>query len=211
MPAARSRARQPVGAAHARRAPGDRAVRGRLAVARQSTPATSSCSTSSSTARGAGPTRSTTRAPRHHVSFADPYCPVVAPARGRSGRARRRARCTTAARSWWSRARGSRPAPSRAGSASEGWDVVNMTQYPEAYLARELGMHYAGIALVTDYDTGVEHDPGVAAGHPGPGVRVLRGEPAPDARAAARPDPAASGRADRLRLRRRAGRWTVRA
>ena len=37
-----------------------------------------------------------------------------------------------------------------------------MTQYPEAYLARELGMHYAGIALVTDYDTGVEHDPGVA-------------------------------------------------
>ena len=38
-----------------------------------------------------------------------------------------------------------------------------MTQYPEAYLARELGMHYAGIALVTDYDTGVEHDPGVAA------------------------------------------------
>jgi 5'-methylthioadenosine phosphorylase len=37
-----------------------------------------------------------------------------------------------------------------------------MTQYPEAYLARELGMHYAGIALVTDYDTGVEHDAGVA-------------------------------------------------
>ena len=24
-------------------------------------------------------------------------------------------------------------------------------------------MHYAGIALVTDYDTGVEHDAGVAA------------------------------------------------
>jgi 5'-methylthioadenosine phosphorylase len=45
---------------------------------------------------------------------------------------------------------------------SMGWHVVNMTQYPEAYLARELGMHYAGIALVTDYDTGVEHDAGVA-------------------------------------------------
>src|SRR5262249_21438965 len=45
---------------------------------------------------------------------------------------------------------------------AEGWHVVNMTQYPEAYLARELGMHYAGIALVTDYDTGVEHDAGVA-------------------------------------------------
>ena len=38
-----------------------------------------------------------------------------------------------------------------------------MTQYPEAYLARELGMHYAGIALVTDYDTGVEDDPGIEA------------------------------------------------
>ena len=44
---------------------------------------------------------------------------------------------------------------------AQGWHVVNMTQYPEAYLARELGMHYAGIALVTDYDTGVEHDAGV--------------------------------------------------
>jgi hypothetical protein len=46
---------------------------------------------------------------------------------------------------------------------AQGWDVVGMTQYPEAYLARELGMHYTGIALVTDYDTGVEDDPGVEA------------------------------------------------
>ena len=38
---------------------------------------------------------------------------------------------------------------------------MNMTQYPEAYLARELGMHYAGIALVTDYDTGIDDDPAV--------------------------------------------------
>ena len=36
-----------------------------------------------------------------------------------------------------------------------------MTQYPEAYLARELGMCYAAIALVTDYDTGLEDDPSV--------------------------------------------------
>ncbi len=36
-----------------------------------------------------------------------------------------------------------------------------MTQYPEAVLARELGMHYCGIALITDYDTGVEDDDGV--------------------------------------------------
>ena len=43
-----------------------------------------------------------------------------------------------------------------------GWDVVNMTQYPEAYLARELGLCYAGLALVTDYDTGVEGDEAAA-------------------------------------------------
>ena len=34
-----------------------------------------------------------------------------------------------------------------------------MTQYPEAYLARELGLCYAGVALVTDRDVGVEGDP----------------------------------------------------
>ena len=38
-------------------------------------------------------------------------------------------------------------------------DVINMTQYPEAYLARELGLCYAGLALVTDRDVGVEGDP----------------------------------------------------
>lgn len=37
----------------------------------------------------------------------------------------------------------------------EGMDVVGMTQYPEAILARELGLCYTGIALVTDYDTGI--------------------------------------------------------
>jgi 5'-methylthioadenosine phosphorylase len=39
---------------------------------------------------------------------------------------------------------------------SQGFEVINMTQYPEAYLARELGICYAAIALITDYDTGVE-------------------------------------------------------
>ena len=31
-----------------------------------------------------------------------------------------------------------------------------MTQYPEVILARELEMCYAGLALVTDYDAGLE-------------------------------------------------------
>jgi 5'-methylthioadenosine phosphorylase len=44
---------------------------------------------------------------------------------------------------------------------SAGWDVVNMTQYPEATLAREAEIPYVGVALVTDYDTGLEGMPGV--------------------------------------------------
>lgn len=37
-----------------------------------------------------------------------------------------------------------------------GWEVVNMTQYPEVALANEAGIPYAGVALVTDYDAGLE-------------------------------------------------------
>jgi 5'-methylthioadenosine phosphorylase len=36
-----------------------------------------------------------------------------------------------------------------------GWEVIGMTQYPEAWLCRELGMAVVNIALVTDYDAGV--------------------------------------------------------
>ena len=36
-----------------------------------------------------------------------------------------------------------------------GWDIVNMTQYPEVALARELAMCYVTVSLVTDYDAGV--------------------------------------------------------
>jgi 5'-methylthioadenosine phosphorylase len=42
-----------------------------------------------------------------------------------------------------------------------GWDVINMTQAPEAALVAELAIPYVAIALVTDYDTGVEGDDGV--------------------------------------------------
>jgi 5'-methylthioadenosine phosphorylase len=44
---------------------------------------------------------------------------------------------------------------------SLGWDVINMTQYPEVVLARELEMCYLNISLITDYDTGLEGDPNV--------------------------------------------------
>ena len=38
--------------------------------------------------------------------------------------------------------------------ASQGWEVINMTQYPEAYLARELEICYVNISLITDHDVG---------------------------------------------------------
>jgi len=37
-----------------------------------------------------------------------------------------------------------------------GWHVINMTQYPEVILARELGMCYLNVSLITDYDAGLE-------------------------------------------------------
>ena len=36
-----------------------------------------------------------------------------------------------------------------------GWEVINMTQYPEAWLCRELGIAVVNISLITDYDAGV--------------------------------------------------------
>ena len=46
--------------------------------------------------------------------------------------------------------------------AAQGWEVVNMTQYPEQILARELELCYVNIALITDYDSGLEGSPDVA-------------------------------------------------
>jgi 5'-methylthioadenosine phosphorylase len=40
--------------------------------------------------------------------------------------------------------------------ASQGWEVINMTQYPECYLARELQICYCNISLITDHDAGTE-------------------------------------------------------
>ncbi|KKW32218.1 MAG: Purine nucleoside phosphorylase [Candidatus Uhrbacteria bacterium GW2011_GWA2_53_10] len=37
-----------------------------------------------------------------------------------------------------------------------GWDIVNMTQYPECVFARELGLCYAAMAAVTDWDVGID-------------------------------------------------------
>jgi 5'-methylthioadenosine phosphorylase len=46
--------------------------------------------------------------------------------------------------------------------ASHGWSLVNMTGHPEAVLARELGLCYASVALVTDLDAGIGPEDGVS-------------------------------------------------
>jgi 5'-methylthioadenosine phosphorylase len=46
-----------------------------------------------------------------------------------------------------------------------GWEVINMTQYPEAYLCRELGMAVVNIALITDYDSGIVADAEAVTAH----------------------------------------------
>ena len=45
----------------------------------------------------------------------------------------------------------------------QGWDIINMTQFPELFLAREKEMCYANISMVTDYDTGVEGEESVVS------------------------------------------------
>jgi 5'-methylthioadenosine phosphorylase len=96
-----------------------------------------------------------------HVSWADPYCaelrPLAADAARRCGMQVHDAgtvvviegpRFATRAESGWYQ--------------RQGWEVINMTQYPEAYLARELEMCYVNMSLITDYDTGVEGRPEIA-------------------------------------------------
>jgi 5'-methylthioadenosine phosphorylase len=46
-----------------------------------------------------------------------------------------------------------------------GWKVINMTQYPEAYLCHELGMAVANISLITDYDSGLVADTSAVTAH----------------------------------------------
>jgi len=95
-----------------------------------------------------------------HISFADPYCPVMRDVAIEKGRQLgiplhergtvvviEGPRFSTRAESTWFK--------------GAGWEVVNMTQYPEAVLARELEICYANISLITDYDVGVEDVPPV--------------------------------------------------
>lgn len=96
-----------------------------------------------------------------HVSPAEPYCPIlrahalsVCQRRGITVHERgtivviNGPRFSTKAESRW--------------FTQMGWDVVGMTQYPEAYLARELELPYVNLSLVTDYDAGLVSEGGEA-------------------------------------------------
>ncbi len=96
-----------------------------------------------------------------HVGGADPYCPVlrelaIALARAHGVTVHGRGtvvviqgpRFSTRAESRW--------------FSAMGWDVVNMTQYPEVILARELELCYVNLSLITDFDAGLEGQAGVA-------------------------------------------------
>ena len=45
--------------------------------------------------------------------------------------------------------------------ATQGWQVINMTQCPEVALANEARIPYASIALITDYDAGLDDHPDI--------------------------------------------------
>ena len=90
-----------------------------------------------------------------HVGFADPYCPELRSLAVETARAEgitvhdrgtvvtvQGPRFSTRAESRWYQ--------------DAGWEVINMTQYPEAFLARELEICYVNVSLITDYDVGVE-------------------------------------------------------
>ena len=85
-----------------------------------------------------------------HVPFADPYCPrlsaTLAAADGVT---------TGGTLVVIEGPRFSTRAESRF-YAAQGWTLIGMTGAPEAMLARELGLCYATIALVTDMDAGAE-------------------------------------------------------
>lgn len=89
-----------------------------------------------------------------HVSSAYPYCVEVSKVIYKEGKKMgldiyqkgtvvvvNGPRFSTAAESMW--------------YTKMGWDVINMTQYPEVILAKEVGIGYSTIAIITDYDAGI--------------------------------------------------------
>ena len=90
-----------------------------------------------------------------HISFADPYCP-----RGRGAALAGDGAVDGGTLVVVNGPRFSTRAESLEYQA-HGWSIIGMTAMPEASLARELGLCYTTLALVTDLDAGVEAGEGV--------------------------------------------------
>ena len=90
-----------------------------------------------------------------HLPFADPYCPRLLATLDRTDGVRTGGTMVVVEGPRFSTRAESRH------YAAEGWDLVNMTGAPEAALARELRLCYAGLAVVTDMDAGAESGEGV--------------------------------------------------
>ncbi len=86
-----------------------------------------------------------------------------------------------------------------------GWGVINMTAYPEGYLARELELCYANVSLITDYDVGLEGEPDVEPVSHEPVVRVFTENNETSAARCCSPPSPRSARSPRTSARRRSG------
>ena len=92
-----------------------------------------------------------------HVSSAEPYCGEL---RDLAIEAGKKSGITTHAKGTVVVIQGPRFS-SKAESKwflSQGWEVINMTQFPEVHLAKELEMCVVNISLITDYDAGLIGD-----------------------------------------------------
>ncbi|MEO6713948.1 MAG: S-methyl-5'-thioadenosine phosphorylase [Mycobacteriales bacterium] len=90
-----------------------------------------------------------------HVPFAEPFCTAAASVAVAAGRRHGFEVHDSGTLVVMQGPRFSSKAESRAYAAS-GWSVIGMTALPEAALARELALCFTTLALVTDYDVGVE-------------------------------------------------------
>jgi 5'-methylthioadenosine phosphorylase len=96
-----------------------------------------------------------------HISTAEPYCPdlrkIVADCAMELGIINIHSKGTVVVVQG---PRFSTKAESRRYSC-QGWEVINMTQYPEVSLSRELEICYVNISIITDYDVGLEGNPDI--------------------------------------------------
>lgn len=92
-----------------------------------------------------------------HVSSAEPYCPELRELAVKAGKDAgitmhdkgtvvviQGPRFSSKAESTW--------------FTNAGWEVINMTQYPEVHLAKEQELCVVNISLITDYDSGLMGD-----------------------------------------------------